>query len=159
VAESTSVDEMTGKPAPCFFIRVVRGICLPGVTHDSHIPRDSHTDGGKGPRTRGQAFFESAVQDGLTREGIKALAIVPIVHEGRLIACVNVASHTHEEVPSNPNAGSSRRLPRNVGLAYRTPTDAGSTPLFRGFFFPRKAFEDRTGHDVTHVAGSWRQVS
>jgi PAS domain S-box-containing protein len=33
------------------------------------------------------------------REGLRALAVIPVYHEGRIIACMNVASHTLEQVP------------------------------------------------------------
>lgn len=37
--------------------------------------------------------------DPRVREGLKAIAIIPIVHEGKVIACMNIASHQQEEVP------------------------------------------------------------
>jgi PAS domain S-box-containing protein/putative nucleotidyltransferase with HDIG domain len=35
------------------------------------------------------------------REGLRVLAVVPVKHENRIIACLNVASHTLEDVPAN----------------------------------------------------------
>jgi PAS domain S-box-containing protein len=35
------------------------------------------------------------------REGLRAIAVLPIGHQGRVIACLNVASHTRDEVPTN----------------------------------------------------------
>ncbi len=35
------------------------------------------------------------------REGLKAIAIVPIPYNGRIIACLNISSHTAEEIPAN----------------------------------------------------------
>lgn len=32
-------------------------------------------------------------------KGLRALALVPIVNEGRAMACLNIASHNHEDVP------------------------------------------------------------
>jgi len=32
-------------------------------------------------------------------EGLRAIAVIPIQHEGRVIACLNIASHTLDEVP------------------------------------------------------------
>lgn len=39
-------------------------------------------------------FFHS----GLDREGLQALAAIPISHEGKIIACFNVASHTSAQI-------------------------------------------------------------
>ena len=33
------------------------------------------------------------------QEGLRALAIIPVLHENRVIACLNIASHTFEQVP------------------------------------------------------------
>ena len=33
------------------------------------------------------------------REGLRAIAVIPIKHRGKVIACLNVASHTLDEVP------------------------------------------------------------
>jgi PAS domain S-box-containing protein len=33
-------------------------------------------------------------------EGLRAIAVIPVHHEGRVIACLNVASHTLDEVPA-----------------------------------------------------------
>jgi PAS domain S-box-containing protein len=35
------------------------------------------------------------------RESLRAMAIIPVRHEGRVIACLNVASHDFDEVPLN----------------------------------------------------------
>jgi len=40
-------------------------------------------------------FLDSVQQ----QEGLKALAVIPILNEGRIIACINVASHTRRTVP------------------------------------------------------------
>ena len=34
-----------------------------------------------------------------TQEGLNAIAIMPVIHDNRVIACLNIASHTFEEVP------------------------------------------------------------
>jgi PAS domain S-box-containing protein len=34
------------------------------------------------------------------REGLRALAVVPIKHEGRVVGCLNMASHTTDELPA-----------------------------------------------------------
>lgn len=35
------------------------------------------------------------------REGLKGIAVIPIVHEGRPIAGINLASHAHNDIPVN----------------------------------------------------------
>ncbi len=37
--------------------------------------------------------------DTLRSEGLKAIAVIPINHDGQVVAVLNVASHTHDEVP------------------------------------------------------------
>ncbi len=34
-------------------------------------------------------------------EGLKAIAVIPISHDGQVVAVLNVASHTHDEVPTD----------------------------------------------------------
>jgi PAS domain S-box-containing protein len=34
------------------------------------------------------------------REGLRSIAVIPVRHEGRVIACINVASHALQEVPA-----------------------------------------------------------
>ncbi|MDY7077782.1 MAG: PAS domain-containing protein [Chloroflexota bacterium] len=38
------------------------------------------------------------------REGLRAIAVIPVWHEDRAIACLNVASHTLDEVPDHARA-------------------------------------------------------
>ena len=42
-------------------------------------------------------------EDGL-QEGLRAVAIIPVIHQDRVIASINVASHQHEEVPATTRA-------------------------------------------------------
>ncbi|HLD47363.1 MAG TPA: PAS domain S-box protein, partial [Desulfobaccales bacterium] len=42
-------------------------------------------------------------EEGL-KEGLRSVAIIPVVHQDRVIACMNVASHTYEEVPATARA-------------------------------------------------------
>ncbi len=46
-------------------------------------------------------YAELGVQPELLEsdDGLRAAAIVPVWHQGRVIACLNVASHTHKKVP------------------------------------------------------------
>ncbi len=39
------------------------------------------------------------MDEALLCEGLRAVAIIPVQYEGRVIACLNIASHTLEEVP------------------------------------------------------------
>ncbi len=38
------------------------------------------------------------------KEGLRAVAIIPVIHQDRVIASINVASHQHEEVPATARA-------------------------------------------------------
>jgi putative methionine-R-sulfoxide reductase with GAF domain len=31
-------------------------------------------------------------------EGLRALAVVPVLHQGQVVAVLNMASHTHDEI-------------------------------------------------------------
>ncbi|MHA2191106.1 MAG: PAS domain S-box protein [Candidatus Thorarchaeota archaeon] len=46
-----------------------------------------------------------------TREGLRALAVVPILDEGKVIASLNLSSRTHDEIPEN-----SRRFLETLAL-------------------------------------------
>jgi PAS domain S-box-containing protein len=34
-----------------------------------------------------------------SKEGLRALAVVPLVHEGKVLGCINLASHEHDQIP------------------------------------------------------------
>jgi len=38
------------------------------------------------------------------KEGLRSVAIIPVIHQGQVIACINVASHRYEEVPATARA-------------------------------------------------------
>jgi PAS domain S-box-containing protein len=38
------------------------------------------------------------------KEGLRSLAIIPVIHQDRVIASINIASHQHEEVPATARA-------------------------------------------------------
>ncbi|MDP1761468.1 MAG: PAS domain S-box protein, partial [Deltaproteobacteria bacterium] len=42
-------------------------------------------------------------EEGL-KEGLRSVAIIPVVHQDRVIACINVASHQYEAVPDTARA-------------------------------------------------------
>ena len=42
-------------------------------------------------------------EEGL-KEGLRSVAIIPVIHQDRVIACINVASHQIEEVPATARA-------------------------------------------------------
>ncbi len=52
----------------------------------------------------------------LPAETIEAIAIVPICHHGQVIGCLNVASHTHGEVPEHAR-GALEKLAGQMGQA------------------------------------------
>ena len=43
--------------------------------------------------------FDAAIAKPLLDEGLRAVAVVPICYDGQVIACLNVASHTIEDIP------------------------------------------------------------
>ena len=45
------------------------------------------------------AEIDIPVKESSHREGLQAVAIVPIKHEGEIIACINVYSHTRDSIP------------------------------------------------------------
>jgi PAS domain S-box-containing protein len=44
-------------------------------------------------------IFESPADIAQNKEGLRAIAVLPIRHEGRIIGCLNVSSHPKEQVP------------------------------------------------------------
>ena len=42
-------------------------------------------------------------EEGL-KEGLRSVAIIPVIHQDRVIACINVASHQYESVPATARA-------------------------------------------------------
>jgi|GEM_PF-4257013 len=58
---------------------------------------------------KGEPFYLMAEQahsglDARRREGIKAVAVVPVKNHGHVIACLNLGSHNHDFVPLNVRA-------------------------------------------------------
>jgi PAS domain S-box-containing protein len=72
----------------------------------------SHYDAGSAHAQKagkGEAFYLLADQtdpdiDARRREGIKAVAVVPVKNHGHVIACLSLGSHTHDYVPLNARA-------------------------------------------------------
>jgi len=92
------VDEETG----AFKLTVHSGLSADFVRNVSHLPCDSRV-------TRlameGKSFFGNHKRLGIPlspaqrREGLQAIGVVPIRYEGKIIACMNIASHVIDEVP------------------------------------------------------------
>lgn len=85
------------------------GLCL--VVHRGVSPRFAEAVRrypSDGPHTqvvlRGEPFYANARDEGgngvpeVLREGLKAIAVLPSRHEGRVVAVVNLASHTADEI-------------------------------------------------------------
>ncbi|MCK9566661.1 MAG: PAS domain S-box protein, partial [Methanothrix sp.] len=80
-----------------------RGLSPQFVAHASHYAADS-------PNARlanaGEARFGTYTKispienDILLQEGLHAIAIIPVLSQGQLIALLNLASHTQEEIPA-----------------------------------------------------------
>ena len=91
------VDEATGH----LYLREHRGLSAAFVAAIGDIPPESE----RGRRAlAGQAHFVSlAAQpedpDDIRRaEGLRAVGVLPILHEGRVIGCLNVGSHSVDEI-------------------------------------------------------------
>ena len=81
------------------------------VVHENLSPSFVEKAGRRGPDTplaqlvrAGKPVYwqspeELATQDLLVREGLRTLAVIPVQHEGRTIAALNVASHREGEIP------------------------------------------------------------
>ncbi len=52
-----------------------------------------------GPRYPGLADLDDYHRQLLGEEGIRAVAVLPVLFEGRPIGCINIASHTQDEIP------------------------------------------------------------
>lgn len=48
-----------------------------------------------------QADFSPSIREALMKEGMRVLAVIPVVWQGRLIACLNIGSHTLEHIPEH----------------------------------------------------------
>ncbi len=42
--------------------------------------------------------FPPTMREDLQREGLRAIAVIPVEHQGQVIAAMNLASHTHDEI-------------------------------------------------------------
>lgn len=58
-------------------------------------------------------------------EGLRAFAAVPIKHEQRVIACLNLGSHTHDEIPDITREGIEAIALRLGGVIARIQAEAG----------------------------------
>ena len=72
------------------------------VTSASHFERDSA--GARLVRLGQPVYTQHAAlgmfsNDAEREEGLRAVAIIPMRDEGRVLGCLNVASHVHDEVP------------------------------------------------------------
>ncbi len=44
------------------------------------------------------------LEEGGLKEGLRSATIIPVIHQDRVIASINIASHQYEEVPATPRA-------------------------------------------------------
>ncbi|MHC4662716.1 MAG: PAS domain S-box protein [Planctomycetota bacterium] len=75
------------------------------VKRAAHFPAgSSHAElimEGKPLYTSYKNVLPEARDDIREQEGIRGIAIIPILHEARAVACVNLASHVHEKIPES----------------------------------------------------------
>ena len=84
----------------------------------------SHYDAGSAhalKAIRGEPFYILADQAGFDldarrREGVKAMGVIPVTNYGKVIACLNLGSHTHDYVPLSARA-TLERFASQIGAA------------------------------------------
>ena len=59
------------------------------------------------------------------QEGLWATAILPVLHEGRVIATLNLASHTHDEIPDDTRGAIENLAARVGGVIARIHAETG----------------------------------
>ncbi|MFA5213536.1 MAG: PAS domain S-box protein, partial [Methanoregula sp.] len=88
------------------------------------------------------------------REKLRAVAIIPVVSMGRVIACINISSHIFDEIPSNARVGL-ETIATQIGTAIeRIRTDealAQSEQKYRNVVEDQTEFICRFLPDGTHV--------
>ncbi|MCK4471612.1 MAG: PAS domain S-box protein, partial [Anaerolineae bacterium] len=93
------VDEVSGSIDLVFH----QGLPADFVTSASHYDADSDSTrlimAGRPVYSKHQELGVP-LDEARRREGLRAIAVIPVHHEGRIIACLNVASHTLDEVPA-----------------------------------------------------------
>jgi PAS domain S-box-containing protein len=92
------VDEETGELS----LIVHRGLSSEFISEASHYGRESPNTtivmSGK-PTYAGYSQLGVQMDDIQQREALRAIAVIPVMHEGKVIACLNISSHAHDEIP------------------------------------------------------------
>jgi PAS domain S-box-containing protein len=94
------IDKITGAAD----LTISRNLSDEFVQHISHYPADSAN---LQMIMEGKPLYVSYRKTGVVhtpvqeREGLRAIGIIPIISGGRPIACINVTSHTLEEIPES----------------------------------------------------------
>ena len=90
----------------------------------------------------------------LEREGLKASAIIPILYNGRVIACLNISSHSADQIPANARIAL-ETIATQIGTAIgRIRADealAESEERYRNIIEDQTEFISRFLPDGTHV--------
>jgi hypothetical protein len=63
-------------------------------------------------------------EEGL-KEGLRAVAIIPVIHQDRVIACINIASHQYEEVPATARGALAAQVGSAIARVRRRRPCAG----------------------------------
>jgi GAF domain-containing protein len=50
--------------------------------------------------------IQKSVDQVWQQEGLKGLGVIPVIHDGKAVACLNIASHVFDEIPFNAAAWS-----------------------------------------------------
>jgi len=81
-----------------------RGLSKQFVAHVSHY--DAHSPNMQMAEA-GESHFglfsdiSPTMDDALQQEGLRAIAFIPVLSQGQLVAALNLASHVHDEIPAN----------------------------------------------------------
>lgn len=81
-----------------------KGLSPEFVTSGRHFEADSPQArlilAGKPMHTLYSELLPNAIAGGRQEEGLRAICVIPILHDGRAIAALNMASHVHDELPA-----------------------------------------------------------
>lgn len=92
------VDEFSGELDLVAHKGLPAGFVEGAAHYDADSPRARLVAAGK-PIYQRCSEFPPAMSKDLRREGLCTLAVIPVQYAGRVVAVLNLASHTHDEIP------------------------------------------------------------
>jgi PAS domain S-box-containing protein len=94
------VDEKSGSLDLAFHEGLSPSFVERAAHFDADAPQARLVMEGQPAYTQYQAL-EMSVEPATRQEDLRAIAIIPILHEEQVIACLNVSSHKHDQVPDH----------------------------------------------------------